>query len=144
MRYFLDAEFNGFGGQLISLALVPEDADAAPFYAALPCRDPEPWAAEHVIPVLRTEPIERGAMTQKLADYLRCDANPLVVADWPEDIAHLALLMVTGPGSRLATPTLVFELRDLPLFDAKTQSAVPHNACHDAMALRDYVLKTDH
>lgn len=24
MRYFLDAEFNGFQGQLISLALVPE------------------------------------------------------------------------------------------------------------------------
>ena len=144
MRYFLDAEFNGFGGQLISLALVPEDKDAAPFYAALPCPDPEPWAAEHVMPVLKTEPIERAAMTQKLADYLRSDAEPLVVADWPEDIAHLALLMVTGPGARLPTPTLVFELLDLPLFDAQTKSEVPHNACHDAMALRDYVMRTDH
>ena len=144
MRYFLDAEFNGFGGQLISLALVPEDEGAAPFYAALPCADPKPWTAEHVMPVLRTEPIERATMTQKLADYLRSDPEPLVVADWPEDIAHLAMLMVTGPGSRLATPTLVFELLDLPLFDAKTKSAVPHNACYDAMALRDYVLKTDH
>jgi hypothetical protein len=42
MRYFIDAEFNGFGGQLISLALVPEDRDAVPFYEALPCTEPEP------------------------------------------------------------------------------------------------------
>ena len=144
LRYFLDAEFNGFGGRLISLALVPEDEDAAPFYAALPCPDPEPWTAEHVMPVLRTESIERAAMTQKLADYLRSDGAPLVVADWPEDIAHLALLMVTCPGSRLPTPKLVFELHDLPLFDAQTASEVPHNARYDAMALRDYVLRTDH
>ena len=144
MRYFLDAEFNGFGGQLISLALVPEDKNAAPFYVALPCADPEPWAAEHVMPVLRTEPIERAEATRKLAEYLRSDDEPFVVADWPEDVAHLALLMVTGPGSRLATPTLVFELHDLPLFDAQMTSEVPHNACYDAMALRDYVLRTDH
>ena len=144
MRYFLDAEFNGFGGQLISLALVPGDKTAAPFYVAFACADPEPWAAEHVLPALRIEPIEKSEATQKLAEYLRSDDEIVVVADWPEDIAHLALLMVTGPGSRLATPTLVFELLDLPLFDAQTASEVPHNACHDAMALRDYVLRTDH
>jgi hypothetical protein len=28
MRYFIDAEFNAFGGQPISLALVPEDEEA--------------------------------------------------------------------------------------------------------------------
>jgi len=31
MRYFLDVEYNGFGGDLISLALVPEEEGAAPF-----------------------------------------------------------------------------------------------------------------
>lgn len=144
MRYFLDAEFNGFGGQLISLALVPEDPGAAPFYETLPCPDPEPWTAEHVMPVLQREPISRPQMTDRLADYLRSDPEPLVVADWPEDIAHLAMLMITSAGHRLPTPTVVFELLDLPLFDSQSKSAVPHNACHDAIALRDYVLKTDH
>lgn len=33
MRYFLDTEFNGFGGGLISLALVREDG--LPFYAIM-------------------------------------------------------------------------------------------------------------
>jgi hypothetical protein len=32
------------------------------------------------------------------------------------------------------------ELLDLPLFDSETLSDVPHNARHDAIALRDYVL----
>ena len=139
MRYFLDAEFNGFGGQLISLALVPQDT-APPFYEALPCAEPEPWVVAHVLPVLQTKPISRPAMIANLATYLRGDPEPVVVADWPEDIAHLALLMITGPGHRLASPRLIFELLDLPLFDSEAVSELPHNACHDAAALRTYVL----
>jgi hypothetical protein len=124
MRYFLDAEFNGFGGQLISLALVPEDQEASSFYEALQYHAPEAWVADHVLPVLQTRPISR----------------PEMIADWPEDIAQLTLLMVTGPGWRMPLPRLRFKLLDLPFFDSETLSDVPHNACHDAMALRAYVL----
>jgi hypothetical protein len=140
MRYFLDAEFNGFGGPLISLALVPQDVDSVPFYEALPCTKPEPWVRAHVLPVLNTRPVSRREMIAKLGGYLRGDPEPVIVADWPGDIAHLALLMVTGPGFRLASPRLVFELLDLPLFDSETLSDVPHNARHDATALRTYLL----
>jgi hypothetical protein len=140
MRYFLDAEFNGFGGPLISLALVPEDPEVAPFYEALPCAEPEPWVTDHVLPALQTQPISRPEMIAKLVAYLRGDPEPVVIADWPEDIAHLALLMVTGPGWRMTSPRFRFELLDLPLFDSAMLSKVPHNACRDAIALRDYVL----
>ena len=140
MRYFLDAEFNGFGGQLISLALVPEDQQAAPFYQALRYHVPDAWVATHVLPVLKTQPISRPEMIEKLATFLGRDSEPVVIADWPEDIAHLTLLMVTGPGWRMPLPRLRFELLDLPFFDSETLSDVPHNACHDAMALRAYVL----
>jgi hypothetical protein len=140
MRYFLDAEFNGFGGPLISLALVPEDSEAVPFYEALPCVEPEPWVADHVLPVLQTRPISRPEMIATLAAYLRGDPEPIVIADWPEDIAHMALLMITGPGWRMPSPRLRFELLDLPLFDSEALSKVPHNARHDAVALRAYVL----
>lgn len=140
MRYFLDVEFNGFGGRLISMALVPEDRDAPPFYEALPCTEPEPWVARHVLPVLRTQPISRPEMITKMAEYLRSDPEPLVTADWPEDIAHVALLMTTGPGFRMPSPRFMFELLDLPLFDSELLSDLPHNACHDASALRKYVL----
>jgi hypothetical protein len=139
MRYFLDSEFNGFGGELISIALVPENPDLPPFYEALPCPHPGSWAAEHVMPVLQTLPISRAEVTTKLAAYLHGDQAPIVIGDWPEDIAHLALLMVTGPGWRMTSPLLRFELLDLPLFDSEKLSKVPHNACHDAIALREYL-----
>jgi hypothetical protein len=48
MNYFLGTEFNGFGGALISLALVREDG--AEFYAATACANPRSWVKENVIP----------------------------------------------------------------------------------------------
>jgi hypothetical protein len=139
MRYFLDAEFNGFGGNLISLALVPEDDSTPAFYEAMPCTNPNPWVAEHVMPNLNREPIQRADMVRKLAAYIAEDPHPVIVSDWPEDIAHLALMMMTGPGWRMPSDRISFELLDLPLFDSEASSAVPHNAFHDAVAFRDYI-----
>ena len=69
VRYFLDVEFNGFGGEVISLALVPEDRDAAEFYEVLGCADPVPWAeqraslyramAEHLAAHVDLDPVRR-------------------------------------------------------------------------------------
>jgi hypothetical protein len=139
MHYYLDAEFNGFGGSLISLALVPKDRLLVPFYEALPCLSPVPWVVEHVLPVLRTRAISRSEMSVKLSSFLSNDLDPVIVSDWPEDIAQLAMLMITGPGWRLPSPRLTFVLLDLPLFSSETESDAPHNPCHDAVALRDYV-----
>ena len=51
MRYFLDTEFNGFGGALLSLALVPEEA--ARILRQLEYTDPlVPWVERHVVPFL--------------------------------------------------------------------------------------------
>ena len=79
MRYFLDVEFNGFGGPLLSLALVPEDPTRLPSMRR--CRKPDVWVAAHVLPVLRTQPISRPEMVVKLADYLSDDAEPVVISD---------------------------------------------------------------
>jgi hypothetical protein len=95
MHYYLDAEFNGFGGALISLALVPKGRLLAPFYQALPCPSPVPWVVEHVLPVLRTETISRSQMSVKLSSYLCGDPEPVIVADWPEDIAQLSRMAAT-------------------------------------------------
>lgn len=140
MRYFLDTEFNGFGGPLISLALVPEDRDATPFYHAVPCDRPAAWIAEHVMPVLGTDPVPREELGALLARYLRDDPDPVLVADWPEDIAHAAMALIAAPGHRHPIDRIRFELCDPLGFDAAALSAVPHNAYHDAVALRDFLL----
>ena len=47
MRYFLDTEFNGFGGTLISLALVSELGTS--IYLIYPLTGMiDPWARDHV------------------------------------------------------------------------------------------------
>ena len=139
MHYFLDAEFNGFQGQLISLALVPEADHAVTFYAALDCDVPTKWVLDHVLPVLQTDPVTRVDITARLAEYFKGHPEPVVVADWPEEFAHFALLLITGPGSRLPMQTVRFELLNLPLFDSTSLSQTPHNALCDASALKAYV-----
>jgi hypothetical protein len=56
VRYFLDTEFNGFGGALLSLALVPEDGEE--FYATLACKEGlVPWVEQNVLPFLDHVPV---------------------------------------------------------------------------------------
>lgn len=140
MRYFLDAEFNGFGGALISIALVPEDESVAPFYEAIECADPTAWVIENALPVLATKPLPRAEVTDRFAYYLLDDPDPSLVADWPEDIAHAALLLVSGPGRMKPVRSVRFELVDPDIIGPGAPSAVPHNAYHDAVALRGEVL----
>lgn len=139
MRYFLDAEYNGFGGELISLALVPEDDSLPAFYEAVECAAPTPWVAEHVLPVLQIQPVPLSDMADRYAEYLMDDEDPLLVADWPEDIAQAARLLVTGPGRMKPVRSIRFELVD-PVIVGPSTSAIPHNAQSDAAGLRAAVL----
>jgi hypothetical protein len=140
VRYFLDTEFNGFGGELISISLVPEDSSLPFFYEAAECLAPTDWVAEHVLPVLQTRPLARGELANRFADYLIDDGDPLLVADWPEDIAHAARLLVTGQGKMKPVRSLRFELVDPDIIGPLPDSEVPHNAYSDARALRAAVL----
>lgn len=146
MRYFLDTEFNGFGGELISLALVPEDGDQE-FYASLPLPTKvHSWVAEKVVPYLRHVPsgidnhLTRVHAAEHISAYLAGDSDPLIIADWPDDIAYFCSLLVTGPGEMVTLGTLNFELVNAAGFSASASSAVPHNALHDARALRRFIL----
>lgn len=145
MRYFLDTEFNGFGGALLSLALVPDDGEE--FYVTV---DPpgalNRWVERHVVPFLDMVPVSLKAPRQTphgaatlLSAYLAMDPDPEIVADWPEDIAQFCNLLMTGPGRMVPIPPIRFRLVPLQGFSTAANSAVPHNALHDARALRDHV-----
>ena len=135
MRYYIDSEFNGTGGQLLSIALVREDG--AHFYAVLPMHElVQPWVREHVLPHLGQEPIERLQVVKKMQKFLRKDKGPHVfIADWPEDIAHFCSLLLRDHGKRNDPDRMALLLLDLPGFDTADASAVPHNALEDARAL---------
>ena len=149
MRYFLDTEFNSFGGQLISIALVPEFGDRE-YYAVLPLPDEiHPWVVEHVIPYLasvpfgmETEQLPPEMVAREIADYLEDDTDPVIVADWPEDIAHFCSLLVTAPAELAVCGSLRFEFINSPGYSTAENSQVPHNALHDARALRSFVMES--
>jgi hypothetical protein len=149
LRYFLDTEYNGWGGALLSLALVPDDGEE--LYITVQREGAlEEWVIRNVVPYLDTvsesflsSPMSRADAARTVAHYLAGDPDPLIVADWPEDIAQLSMLLVTGPGMMAEVPGLTFQFLPLSGFSTAANSKVPHNALHDARALRDHVLSLE-
>jgi hypothetical protein len=149
LRYFLDTEYNGWGGELLSFALVPDDGEE--LYVTLDWDGAlEQWVERNVTPYLDTVPanlvsprMSRADAARTIAHYLAGDPDPLIVADWPEDIALFNALLVTGPGTMAEVPGLRFQFMSLIGFSTAANSKVPHNALHDARALRDHVLSLE-
>lgn len=136
MRLWLDAEFNGFKGALISMALV--DDHGREWYEELKCRSPSPWVAENVIPNLCQVPVTLAVMRQSLSKFLSVYETVHLVADWPQDIQHFCELLIISPGIRINLPPLSMEVRS----DLNANgSLIPHNALADARALRLVGLK---
>ena len=107
----------------------------------------EDWVERNVIPYIDMVPdgmisprMSRADAARTIAHYLAGDRDPLIVADWPEDIAQFNALLVTGPGTMAEVPGLGFRFMPLSGFSTAANSKVPHNALHDARALRDHIV----
>jgi len=149
MRYFLDTEYNGWGGALLSLALVPDDGEE--LYLTLDWNGPlEDWVERNVVPYLDmvadtlvSPRMSRADAARMISHYPAGDPDPLIVADWPEDIAQFNMLLLNGPGVMVEVPPLTFKFVELSGFSTAANSKVPHNALHDARALRDHILSLE-
>lgn len=137
MKIWIDTEFNGYKGALLSVALVAEDGRE--FYEVL--HSPEmivDWVSKNVIPVLNKAATFKHVVKPKLAEFLSPYDDIHVIADWPDDIRHFCDLLITGPGTRIDTPTLTMEIRrDLD----GAVSKIPHNALEDARAIKEEYLR---
>jgi hypothetical protein len=144
VRYFLDTEYNGNCGALLSLALVPDDGEE--LYVTLATDEPiVEWVQRHVVPYLDTVPeqltctrLSRSDAAGAVERYLRHDDEAVIIADWPEDIAQFCNLMITGAGDMIDVRDVTFRLLPLSNFSTAANSKVPHNALHDARSLRDH------
>lgn len=154
MRYFLDTEFNGFGGELISLALVREDGKS--LYLIYPeLKWYDFWVQENVLPILTNVPFVGVGMTPRLSvndvhkleytwqghsliqAFLQGDQNPVIVTDWPDDIRYFCQAIITIPGSMINISQLSFDMVRVDAYPTTLEGAVQHNAWWDAMALRE-------
>lgn len=137
MKYFIDTEFNGFGGKLMSMAIVPEGVNALEFYCEIEMKDQlHPWVAVNVAPHMFQAPVPYSEFQFSLSRYLlNIEADEItIVADWPDDIRYFCEALITGPGGRIIMPTKINFQLDLNI---KYTSQVPHNALWDARAIRD-------
>ena len=137
MRLFLDCEWNGHGGELISMALVSEHG--MEWYEVLGCKDPTPWVAENVMPVVGGRAaISRVELAHSLSTFLCQFTTVHIVADWPEDIAYFCKALIVHPGERVRTPPLTMAIARID-----STSGLPHNALADAIGIRTAVLDTE-
>lgn len=142
MKYYLDCEFNGYEGALISMALVREDDQY--LYVILPRpANITDWVRENVMPIL--EAVPAGAKMKKLMhsqlgkaieDFLKDDESPVIITDWPDDIAYFCENILTGPGTMINIPRLSFRMHRVDAYPSNIVGAVQHNALWDAFALR--------
>lgn len=138
-KLFIDTEFNGFGGQLMSMALVCEDGRE--WYQVLPePRVLDKWVFENVFPILQKEPVDRETFRLSLKVFLEQFDNPTIYADWYTDLALFFDAFAGKDHMRsFSIPCQAVLLKDVP--DLKP--ILPHNALSDARALRDWFCSTD-
>jgi hypothetical protein len=144
-RYFLDCEFNGMGGNLISLALVSENGNNE-LYLALPCQRPIRWIAENVIPIVKcvgAKPIAcvSSDIANIIEDFFMGDPCPVIVADWPDDISYFCKCLMIGPGQMIDFDSLKFEVIRVDSYPTDLPGAIQHNALWDARALRHKLME---
>lgn len=138
MKLYLDCEFNGFGGDLLSMALVAEDGRE--WYGVLP----EPWVwnewvFDNVFPVIdAVEPTIKAQSEEEfrvsLFNFLSQFDRPTIVVDWYADLVHF----FNAFAGRDHTQSVHYPCTAEIVVDVPGYAPLhPHNALSDARAIRD-------
>lgn len=146
MRYTLDTEFDGFGGELLSIGLVREDRESIYIVYKHDPETLEPWVRENVVPIFKSIPSPMPGMAyfdvthiegaSLLRNFFAQDPDvPYICVDWPDDIRYLCSALITGPGTMVSLPRLIFDMIRVDAYPTDLEGCVQHNAYHDARAL---------
>lgn len=133
MRAFIDCEFNGSHGELISMAIISEDGMRV-FYEVVEHGTPNDWVKENVIPILNKQSISLPAFKDKLKKFLDCLPRLTLIADHTADLFYFTQAITGNEGWMMVNYPL--ELIMDPDISAK-KSTLLHNALEDAKALRN-------
>lgn len=147
MNLYLDTEFDGHGGELISLALAAPDGKH--WYGVWPTvlAVHTPWVREHVLPYVSAYtagavnirpgemmPLDAAFLRASLREYLRTRSGATIYADWPDDFAHLMRVM-SGDSYE---ESWIVDIGMRLLAESDPRPEVPHNALSDAIALMNW------
>lgn len=144
MKYYIDAEFNGFGGQLLSFAIVREDNEFRHFVFGIRDSEVEPWVRDNVMPHRFAAPLTHpnGSTTyaagRDLAAFIRPDDDAHIHFDWPEDAIHFLSLITIGGGNMFATGNFALHFEKVDMDKLTLPGAIRHNPYWDSMLLKHY------
>jgi len=143
MKYYLDCEFDGLGGRLVSMAMVSETGKE--FYVVITGPAKNQWVHDNVMPILFEIPtnsmriieyVTKKNIAGYIQEYFRDDFDICIIADWPDDIKYLCEAMITGPGTMINIPKITFVVNRIDPYPTDLPNAVQHNALWDAQALK--------
>lgn len=142
-RFYIDCEFDGHGGQLMSFAMVREDGFSVHITTDAIARDP--WVLANVVPLLDSHDADLIWTTEinnvgtVLHHFMEHCERPVIVADSPVDIGRFCTAITTNPNGGWASAEyslMTFEVHNVDCWPNDIPGAVQHNAYWDAMALR--------
>ena len=138
LNLYLDTEFDGHGGTLISLAIAANDGTQ--WYGIFDAACHDEWVAENVAPKLYamkpTISGDHALLRFSLGEYLKAREGCAIWADWPADFEHLMHAMCGSHYGESFMIPCTMQLIVTPVGEPKPET--PHNALSDAIALRDW------
>lgn len=148
-RFYIDCEFDGHNGPLLSMAIVAERNDFSLYMRTFRSAK-DPWVRTNVMPLMDEHYADTdiACFEDEFGDHLKnfmepADA-PVIIADSPVDIARFCRAISTGDDGNWSStdyPRMTFEVHNVDCYPTDLPGAVQHNAWWDAMALRHALLK---
>jgi len=144
MNYYIDCEFDGHNGPLLSIAMVRQDGYSIHIETTETAKDP--WVVANVVSIMAEHNADISYLVpqEQIGLYLRdfigdCKA-PTIIADSPVDIGRFCRAISTGTDGNWASteyPQMTFIVYNVDCYPTTLKSARQHNAWWDASALRE-------
>jgi hypothetical protein len=142
-RFYIDCEFDGHSGSLLSVGLVREDGRS--IHIATTAQATDEWVAQNVVPLIEqhradmTWTVPENDVGSIIRHFIGDCTHPVIVADSPVDIGRFCRAISTSPHGGWTSaeyPLMTFEVHNVDCYPTSLPGAVQHNAWWDAMALR--------
>lgn len=143
MKYYIDCEFDGHNGPLLSMAIIT-DGGSVHIETDVPAIDL--WVLANVMPLMNKHDatdcvkVSRNAVGTVIREFIGSDMEPVIVADSPQDSRYFSQALTTAEDGGYASfpfQRLTIEIHGIDCYPTDLPGAVQHNAWWDAMALRE-------
>ena len=146
MRYYLDCEFDGFGGPLMTMGIACQDGRG--LYLIYNTQTNDPWVQKNVVPIIYDLPDDpkidivgnaQAWGAQHIANFMGQDYDINILTDWPDDIKYFCQSIIVGPGQMIKIPSFSMHVVRVDAYPTELKGAIQHNAMWDALALKHYI-----